>query len=61
MNIQLKFEIIENLSGMMRFNGRIQVGTDTDITIFNSDTLIDKATFEKDLEFSAGIEYALVN
>ena len=46
---------------MMRFKGRIQVGADADITIFNPNTVADKATFEKGLEFSAGIEYVLVN
>ena len=46
---------------MMRFKGRIQVGADADITIFNPTTIIDKATFEKGLEFSAGIEYVMVN
>ncbi|MBK6381204.1 MAG: amidohydrolase family protein [Chitinophagaceae bacterium] len=52
---------LENIAPMMRFKGRIQVGADADITIFNPDTIIDKATFEKGLEFSAGIEYVIVN
>lgn len=52
---------LENIAPMMRFKGRIQVGADADITIFNPDTIIDKATFEKGLEFSAGIEYVMVN
>lgn len=52
---------LENISPMMRFKGRIQVGADADITIFNPNTIIDKATFEKGLEFSSGIEYVLVN
>jgi dihydroorotase-like cyclic amidohydrolase len=52
---------LEGIAPMMRFKGRIQVGADADITIFNPDTIIDKATFEKGLEFSAGIEYVLVN
>lgn len=52
---------LENISPMMRFKGRIQVGADADITIFNPNTVIDKATFEKGLEFSAGIEYVMVN
>ena len=52
---------LENIAPMMRFKGRIQVGADADITIFNPDTVIDKATFEKGLEFSAGIEYVIVN
>ena len=52
---------LENIAPMMRFKGRIQVGADADITIFNPDTIIDKATFEKGLEFSAGIEHVMVN
>jgi hypothetical protein len=52
---------LENIAPMMRFKGRIQVGADADITIFNPNIIIDKATFEKGLEFSAGIEYVMVN
>ncbi len=52
---------LENIVPSMRFKGRIQVGADADITIFNPNTIIDKATFEKGLEFSAGIEYVMVN
>jgi hypothetical protein len=52
---------LEEIAPMMRFKGRIQVGADADITIFNAQTIIDKATFEKGLEFSAGIEYVMVN
>lgn len=52
---------LEVIAPMMRFKGRIQVGADADITIFNPDTIIDKATFEKGLEFSEGIEYVMVN
>ena len=52
---------LENIAPMMRFKGRIQVGADADITVFDPKTIIDKATFEKGLEFSAGIEYVMVN
>ncbi len=52
---------LENIAPSMRFKGRIQVGADADITIFNPNTIIDKATFEKGLEFSAGVEYVIVN
>lgn len=52
---------LENIAPSMRFKGRMQVGADADITIFNPNTIIDKATFEKGLEFSAGIEYVIVN
>ncbi len=52
---------LENIAPSMRFKGRIQVGADADITIFDPNTIIDKSTFEKGLEFSAGIEYVMVN
>ncbi len=45
----------------MRFKGRLQTGMDADITIFNAATITDQATFEKGLEFSAGIEHVIVN
>jgi len=52
---------LEDIAPMMRFKGRIQVGADADLTIFNPETVIDKATFEKGLEFSEGIDYVMVN
>jgi dihydroorotase len=52
---------LEGIAPMMRFKGRIQVGADADITIFNAATVTDKATFEKGLAFSEGIEHVLVN
>jgi dihydroorotase len=52
---------LEGIAPMMRYKGRIQIGADADITIFNPSTVIDKATFDKGLEFSAGIEYVMVN
>lgn len=52
---------LEGSSPMMRFKGRIQIGADADITIFNPQTIKDEASFEKGLKFSTGIEYVLVN
>lgn len=52
---------LEGISPMMRFKGRIQVGADADITIFNPNTIADQASFENGLKFSAGIQYVLVN
>ncbi|WP_373494986.1 amidohydrolase family protein [Aquiflexum sp.] len=52
---------LEGIAPMMRFKGRIQVGADADITVFDPNSIIDKATFEGGLEFSEGIAYVLVN
>lgn len=52
---------LEKIAPSMRFKGRIQTGADADITVFNPNTIIDKATFEKGLQFSEGIEYVMVN
>ena len=52
---------LESIAPMMRYKGRIQIGADADITIFDPNTVIDKSTFEKGLAFSDGIEYVMVN
>ena len=52
---------LESIAPMMRYKGRIQVGSDADITIFNHATVTDKATFDQGLAFSEGIEYVIVN
>lgn len=41
--------------------GLIKEGLKADITIFNPETVIDKATFEKPHQYSEGIEYVIVN
>jgi len=51
---------LEDIAPMMRQKGRLQVGTDADITIFNPKTIIDKADF-KGLKFSEGVAYVLIN
>lgn len=52
---------LESIAPIMKRKGRIQVGADADITIFFPQTVTDKATFEKGLAFSEGIEHVLVN
>lgn len=54
-------ERLEKHAPMFANKGRIRVGADADITIFNPDTVIDKATFEEPMQYSAGIQYVLVN
>lgn len=52
---------LEPLAPAMRGKGRIRVGADADITAFDPATVRDRATFEKGLAFSAGIDHVLVN
>ncbi|HEV2101182.1 MAG TPA: amidohydrolase family protein, partial [Candidatus Acidoferrum sp.] len=52
---------LEKRAPAFRNKGRIRVGADADITIFDAATIIDKATFEEPLQYSAGISFVLVN
>jgi dihydroorotase len=45
----------------MKQKGRLAVGADADITVFDPATVIDKATFTEPTQGSAGIEQVLVN
>lgn len=45
----------------MRTKGRMQVGADADITVFDPARVIDRATFSEPAQFSAGIVHVLVN
>jgi N-acyl-D-aspartate/D-glutamate deacylase len=41
--------------------GRLQVGADADITVFDPDKVIDRATFDNPAQYSEGISYVMVN
>ena len=41
--------------------GRIKIGADADITVFDPNRVIDRATFEKPAQYSEGIQFVLVN
>ncbi len=41
--------------------GRLKEGTSADITVFDQDRVIDRATFEKPHQFPDGIEFVIVN
>lgn len=41
--------------------GRLQVGADADITIFDADRVTDRATFDNPAQYSEGIPFVLVN
>ena len=41
--------------------GRLQLGADADITVFDPERVMDRATFENPAQYSDGIPYVLVN
>ena len=45
----------------MKDKGRLRVGADADITVFDPERVQDTATFERGLSFSAGMDHVLVN
>ncbi|MEO8159392.1 MAG: amidohydrolase family protein [Betaproteobacteria bacterium] len=44
----------------MRKKGRIRLGADADLTLFDPERIIDVATFERPAQFSSGVKYVLV-
>lgn len=46
---------------MMRNKGRLKIGADADLAIFDLARVMDKATFENPAQYSAGILHVLVN
>ena len=52
---------LEAIAPAMRNKGRIRVGADADITVFDPRTIVDAATFEEGLRFSEGIHHVLVH
>jgi len=44
----------------LKNKGRIAIGADADITMFNPATVIDKATFDRPAQYSEGVQYVLV-
>ena len=52
---------LEKRAPAFRDKGRIRVGADADVTIFDPARVIDKATFDDPLQYSEGIPFVLVN
>jgi len=52
---------LESMSPQMRQKGRIKVGADADISVFDAARVIDKATFENASQYSEGFRYVLVD
>jgi N-acyl-D-aspartate/D-glutamate deacylase len=51
---------LEAMSPQMRVKGRIKIGADADVSVFDPGVVIDKATFEKPAQYSEGFRYVLV-
>ncbi len=52
---------LESMAPQMKLKGRIRVGADADIAIFNAETVKDTGTYETGPQFSDGIMHVLVN
>ena len=51
---------LEQIAPMMKNKGRIRVGADADLTIFDPAKVIDKSTFEEPAKYSEGINHVLI-
>jgi dihydroorotase len=52
---------LEPMAPMMKSKGRIKVGADADITVFDANTVKDTGTYTTGPQFSRGIAHVLVN
>jgi dihydroorotase len=52
---------LERRAPAFKNKGRIRVGADADLTLFDPERIIDKATYDEPLQYSEGIPFVLVN
>ncbi len=45
----------------MKKKGRVQVGADADLVVFDPETIIDRATYQDPAQYSTGIDHVVVN
>jgi len=53
-------ERLEAASAQMKRKGRVRVGADADLVVFDPGTVIDRATYERPGEYSFGFRYVMV-
>ena len=54
-------QILENSTPQMRRKGRLQVGADADVIVFDPEQVVDRATFRQPAVPSAGMRHVLVD
>lgn len=54
-------QILEKSTPQMKSKGRLKVGADADIVVFDLEKLTDRATFVEPCQTSVGMEYVIVN
>jgi N-acyl-D-aspartate/D-glutamate deacylase len=52
---------LERFAPVFRRKGRLQVGADADITVFDPETIIDRSTYREPFQASQGVRHVLVN
>jgi N-acyl-D-aspartate/D-glutamate deacylase len=52
---------LEKHAPVFHDKGRIRVGADADITVFDPDKVVDKATYEEPMQYSEGMQFVFVN
>ena len=51
---------LESMSPQMRQKGRLKIGADADISVFDPARVIDKATYENPAQYSEGFPYVML-
>jgi N-acyl-D-glutamate deacylase len=54
-------KILEESVPMMKYKGRLKVGADADVIVFDPKTVIDRATYLQPNQTSTGMQHVLVN
>jgi dihydroorotase len=52
---------LERRAPVFKNKGRIRVGADADLTLFDPERIVDKATYDEPLQYSEGIPFVFVN